>query len=214
MTAKSPTQVQHAIAAEFERNGWSYDLVIGQTLVAAIERAGELDAQVLARMIPRDFLIRNDVTRDAVAAALEHAIGGDAVERPAPRPTTLIINDNRYSVTLGAGARIESSDVNVGGTQVIVDVSSDRATILSAIETLVGVGIEGAWNSTAATELARVVQDRDDVTADDVRRVTVEIVEAQQPAPARIRAFLGKVATEAVGGALGAGISAGLGAFL
>lgn len=104
--------------------------------------------------------------------------------------------------------------MNVGGTQVVVDVNADRGDVLAAVEALVRAGLVGEWNPAAAVELARVVDERSDVSVDDVRELTVKVVEAEKPTSARVKEFLASVATNTISGALGAGISAGLGGFL
>jgi hypothetical protein len=214
LTPETPTQLQQQIASEFERNGWTYDLTTGRMLVEAIERSGGADAEALAGVVPHDFLVRNDTTREAVAAAIDRAVGGKSVQREAAQPTTLVINDNRYSMKLGAGARIDSSNVNVGGTQIVVDVNVDKGDVLAAAETPIRAGLTGEWEPSAAAELARVMSERGDVTVEEVRELTKEIVEAEKPAETGIKAFLADLAANAIGGALGAGISVGLGGFL
>jgi hypothetical protein len=211
---ETPTELQQHIAAEFERNGWTYDLTVGRVLVAAIERSGVVEAEALSRVVPQDFLVRNDTTREAVATAIERAVGRKSVRREAAQLTTLVINDHRYSINLGPGARIESSNLSVGGIQVVVDLTVDKGDVLAAVETMIRAGLAGEWNATAARELANVIDERSDVTMDDVRELTAEVVEGEQPTSERIKAFLADVAANAVGGALGTGISAGLGGFL
>jgi hypothetical protein len=214
VTAETPTQLQQEIAAEFERNGWTYDLTTGRMLIAAIERSGVADAQALARAVPHDFLLRNDTTREAVIDAIDRAVGGKSVRREAAQPTTLVIKDHRYSINLGPGARIESSNVNAGGTQIVVDVNVDKGDVLAAAETLIRAGLAGQWDPTVAGELASVIEERSDVTVDEIRELTKEIVEAEKPRSDRIKSFLADIAKNAIGGALGAGMSAGLGGFL
>jgi hypothetical protein len=214
MTPETPTALQQQIASEFERNGWTYDLITGRVLLAAIERSGVADAQALARAVPHDFLVRNDTTREAVADAIDRAVGGKSVQREAAQPATLVIKDHRYSINLGPGARIESSNVNVGGTQIVVDVNVDKGDVLAAAETLIRAGLAGQWDPTAAVELASVIEERSDVTVDEIRELTKEVVEAEKPTSERIKSFLADIAKNAIGGALGAGMSAGLGGFL
>jgi hypothetical protein len=187
---------------------------VGRVLIAAIERSGGADGETLARVIPHDFLGWNDTTREAVAASIDRAVGGKTVRREAPQPTTLVINDHRYSMNLGPGARIELSNVSLGGTQIVVDVSVDKGDVLAAVETLVRAGLGGEWDATAARELAKVIDERRDVSVGDVRELTAEVVEAAKPRSERIKGFLADMAANAIRGALGAGISAGLGGFL
>lgn len=136
------------------------------------------------------------------------------MRREAAQPTTLVINDRRFSVNLGPGARIESSNINVGGTQIVVDVSVEKSDVLAAVETLIRAGLAGEWDAAAARELAKVIDERSDVTVNDVHESTAEVVQAEKPRSERIKGFLADMAANAIGGALGTGISAGLGGFL
>jgi hypothetical protein len=73
--------------------------------------------------------------------------------------------------------------------------------------------LAGDWNAEAARELAAVVDARDDVGYDDIEHVTIEVA-AEDPEPGRIRGLLKTIAANAIGGAMGTGISAGLGQVL
>jgi hypothetical protein len=214
MTAgATPPEIQRRIAAEFERNGWEYDLTVGTELVRAIERDGGVDGRSLAQRVPTDFLVRNSATREAVADAIEHAVGGASIER-AVEAATIVINDNRYSINLGPGAEIAGSTINVGGAQINVSVNVEKNEVLAAVETLIRAGFSGNWNPSAARDLATVIDQRGDVTVDEIRELTTEIATAEKPTSDRVRDFLAQVAANALGGALSVGISAGLGFFL
>jgi hypothetical protein len=105
--------------------------------------------------------------------------------------------------------------VNVGeGVQINVDVAGDKEELLGAVEAILRAGLAGDWNADAATALASVIEGRDDLGLDDVRRITVEVVEDAQPKQGRVKALLGQIATSGVGGALGTGLSSGLGELL
>jgi hypothetical protein len=209
----TPSEMQRRIATEFERNGWEYDLTVGTELVAAIERSGSADAAALVQRIPSDFLARNNATREDVAAAIERAVGGASVERETAA-ATLVINDNRYSINQGPGATIAGSTINVGGTQINVSVDVEKQDVLAAAETLIRAGLTGSWNSAAARDLAAVIDQRGDVTVDEIRELTAEIATTEKPTSGRVRDFLTEIAANALGGALSVGISAGLAFFL
>jgi hypothetical protein len=210
----TPADIQRRIATEFERNGWEYDLTIGTDLVAAIDRAGGVDGRSLAQRVPTDFLVRNTATREAVADAIERAVGGASIGRAVEAAKTVVINDSRYSINLGPGAEIEGSTINVAGTQINVSVNVEKTEVLAAAEALIRAGLSGNWNPSAARDLAAVIDQRSDVTVDEIRELTAEIATATKPTPDRVRDFLTQVAANAIGGALSVGISAGLAFFL
>jgi hypothetical protein len=56
-----------------------------------------------------------------------------------------------------------------------------------------------------------VIDDREDVTLDEVRELAVEIADEEQASSGRIRTLLTDIASNAIGGALGTGLSSGLG---
>lgn len=213
MSDSSPSELQRLLAHEFERRGWHYDLTIGRTLVEEIERRGEIDSQALAQQVPVTYLDRNHAQRRDIAEAIESAIGG---RRPVADAgtTTLVINDNRYSLSLGAGAQITGSNVNVGGAQINVQGNASKDEVLAAAAALVRSGLAGHWNSEAATELARVIDTRDDITFSDIEELTREVADVEQADSHRVRGLLSAIATNAVGGALGTGMAAGLGQVL
>jgi hypothetical protein len=213
MGGETPTELQRRIASEFERNGWEYDLTVGTDLVGVIERAGVADPRALAQRISTDFLERNDATREAVAAALERAVGGRSVERESGT-ATVVINDNSHSINLGPGASISGGTINVGGTQINVSVKAEKHEVLAVTEALIRAGLRGNWDPAAARDLADVIEQRGDVTVDQIRELTTEIAKAEKPTSERVQGFLTDVAANAIGGALSVGISAGLGFLL
>jgi hypothetical protein len=183
---------------------------VGSALVAEIERTGTADARSLSRRVSTDFLARNDTTREEVEAALERAVGGSSVERK-PERATIIINDHRHSLNMGPQAKVEGSNVNVGGMQVNVSLNVEKTEVLSAIEALVRPGLSGEWNPDAARELADVIDQRGDVTVHEIRELTTRVGQEEKAGSGRVKAFLADVASNGLGGALGAGIAAGLG---
>jgi len=213
MSDATPSALQRLLAEEFERRGWHYDLAIGRELVEEIERRQRVDVQALARRVPATYLDQNRATREDLAQAIESAVGG---RRPVEEePTTLIINDNRYSLNVGPGAEISGGTFNVGaGTQINVQLNAPKDEVLTAVSALVRSGLAGDFNAAAAAALAGIIDTRADVTLDDIASVTREAAVTADPDVGRVRGFLAQIATSAVGGALGTGMSAGLGQVL
>src|SRR5437763_692887 len=82
---------------------------VGRAIVKRVAQVGEVNARRLTEDVPSTFLERNGVAREAVAAAIERAVGG-RVPTPEGASATIVIADNRYQVNLGAGARITRSN--------------------------------------------------------------------------------------------------------
>jgi len=208
----TPAAMQRLLAAEFERHGWEYDLAVGREIVEEIERQGDVNGGELAKSISAEFLARTRASREEIADAIEHAIGGRTPKRDDHAMTTVVINDNRYQVNLGRGAQITDSKLNIGpGTQINVDVHASKDEVLGAVEAILRAGLAGSWNEDAARDLAALIDSRDDVNVDDVREITTEVVRAEAPRQSRARQLLYRIAAGGVGGALGTGISAGVG---
>lgn len=211
MTDSTPAELQRLLAAEFDRQGWEYDLSVGRQLVDEIERRGEVDGRKLTHSLPAEFFERNRTSRADVAAAIERAVGGQTLKRET-RSATVVITDNRYQVNLGAGSQITNSKLNVGdGIQINVDIDASRDDVLAAVEAILRAALAGNWNEDAARDLASLIDERDDIDFDDVRQLTMEVVQAEQPNQGRVKELLGNLATGGLAGALGTGISAGLG---
>jgi hypothetical protein len=215
MTPTTPEEMQRLLAHAFDRQGWEYDLTLGRTLLAEIERAGGVDADALARQVPTLFIERNHTSRPNVAAVIERAVGGRSVKR-GEGATTLVFADNRrYEVRLARGAQITNSNLNLGdGTQVNINLEASKEDVMAAIEVILRAGLTGEWNEDAARELASVIESRNDVDFEDVREITAEVVEVEEPTQGKVKALLGKIAVSGLGGALGTGISSGLGEML
>lgn len=216
MTGATPSELQRLIAAEFDRQRWEYDLSVGESIVAEIERAGEVAADQLVQRLPPEFFQRNRTSRDLVAAAIGRAIGGRRPKRPQPTHSTLVFDNRRhYEITLGKSAQITNSQLNVGeGTQINVSVQANKDDVLAAVEALLRAGLAGDWNNDAARELATVIDRRDDIGYEDVQEITAEVVQVEQPKQGRVRELMTKIAVGGIGGALGTGISAGAGEIL
>jgi hypothetical protein len=210
----APSELQRLIAAEFDRQRWEYDLGVGESIVAEIERTGEVIPDQLVQRLPAAFFRRNCTSRDLVASAIGRAVGGRTPKRPEePAQRTLIFDNSRhYDVKLGTGAQITNSQLNVGeGTQINVSVQGSKEDVLAAVEALLRAGLAGDWNIDAARELATVIDSRDDVGYEEVQAVTAEVVQDDQPKQGRVKELLLKITTSGLGGALATGISAGAG---
>lgn len=211
MTTITPAEFQRLIATEFGRRGWDYDLTVGRELLGRVERDSPIDGLKLAEGLSATFLERNRATRGDIADALRRAVGGRTLSG-GQESTTLVINDNRYQVNLGAGAHISGSVLNVGrGSQIVVGTNATKSEVLAAVEAIVRAGLDGEWNNAAAADLATVIQKRSDVDLEDVRKVTTDVGRAEKPNRERAAGFMKEVAASGLGGALGVGISAGLG---
>ena len=200
--------MQRLLAEEFERQGWTYDLATVPRILEEVSQTGTGDPQRLAAQVPADFLARSGTTRAQVADAIGRAIGGKVLEIERDAGTTLVFND--HSITLGAGAHVSGGNLNTG-SQVVVQANSDKADVLTAVAALVTAGLQGEWSPEAASELAQLIDSRADITVEDVRDTTVQAAEEVGSEPGRVQTLLTQIATGAMSGALGTGISAGLG---
>lgn len=203
--------MQSLLADEFARRGWQWDLATGRGIVEEIEKRRAVEPARLAQRAPADWIARNHTTRAELAEAIEAAIGGLAPS--APTPTTLVIHGSQYNITV-SGSNLTDSPIEVGGTRVNVSSDSGRQEVLDAVAALIRAGLSDGWNADAATALAGVIEQREDLGFEDVQKVTGDVVRAEQPNSGRAKAFLEKVAAGGLGGALGTGISAGVGEML
>jgi hypothetical protein len=209
----TPTTMQRLLAGEFERRGWPYDLAVMGDLIDAITSAGSVDPAALARRVPARYRDSNDVSVDDLEDAIRRALGG---RTPAtePRAVTLVINDHSHRLTLEKGASIRDSNINVSGTQIVVQSTATKDEVLAGVAALVRAGLAGGWNVDAARELADLIDARDDVAYEDVHDVTVEVLDEQSPKRSRAKELLGQIAASGIGGALSTGITAGVGELL
>jgi hypothetical protein len=76
VTAEPVAEIQRLLAAEFERRGWEYDLVVGRVISEEIAREGQFDASRLVRLVPSEFLARARATRAEVTDAIAKALSG------------------------------------------------------------------------------------------------------------------------------------------
>lgn len=205
---ESSFEMQRLLAAAFGHLGWEYDLETARRIVEEVERRGSVDPERLAGTVGAEFLARNGTSREHVAEVIESALA-HVVPRPdTDAVTSLVVNNNTFVV--GAGAAITNSPVNVGGAQINVDLDRSPDNLLAAVEALVRAGIRGHWNADAARELEAALSGQDDVRFEDIERLTVEVVNAEQPTVRGAASFLRDVATAGLGGALGPGIIAGV----
>jgi hypothetical protein len=203
-------ELQRLLADEFGRQGWDYDLSVGPNLVKEIDAAGKVDPDRLAETIPSTFLQKNDATRQAVAAAIRNAVGGNTLIAESPTIMTLVVHGNNYSLTLGEGATI-GGHVNVVGTQIVVEESAPKQHVLDAIAALIRAGLTDGLNGDAARALGDAIAARDDIDMVDIERTTLNVVKADAPPVERVRTLLASLGTQAVAGALGLGMASGIG---
>jgi hypothetical protein len=213
VTDTSPSKMQELLAAEFDRQGWEYDLTIGSALIEEIERVGTVDPEHLASLVPSAFVSRHGTTRPLVAAALGRALGGRRPKRDTERAATLVFADHRtYEVNLGPGAAISHSNLNLGdGQQINVNVEGAREDVLAAVDAIVSAGLTGEWNDDAVRELGAVLDTRDDLTLQDVTATVIATVERERPSQGRAKQLLDRIAVSGLGGLLTIGLSSGIG---
>jgi hypothetical protein len=210
----TPAELQRLLAGEFENRGWEYDMTVGADLVGEIERRGAVEPEALAARISGTWLTRNGATREQVAAAIQRAIGG-RTPKPDELAVTVLNSDNRsYSLHVEAGAQITGSQVNLGGTQINIRADAPKEDVLAGVVAIVRAGLAGNWDGDAARELGAVIDARGDIVLADVEAVVSEVVEDEPPEPGRARRMIESISTQGLGGALGTGISAVVGALI
>jgi hypothetical protein len=213
VSAATRAELQRLLAGQFESRGWEYDMNLGADIAEEVGRRGLVDPPGLAGRVSGTWLARNRTTREDVAAAIERAIGGRTPEPEQHPATVLTVYNNDYSLSMAPGSTISGGQVNVGGTQINIQADVSKDEVLAGIGALVRAGLDGGWNPEAAGALAAAVDARSDIGFEDVEGVVVEAAEAasEPPDEGRIRGMLRSIAEQGVGGALGTGISAGLG---
>jgi hypothetical protein len=136
VTDATPSQFQTLLAAEFDRQGWQYDLGLGPALLAEVEKSGSVDAQALAISVPAAFLQVNRTTRENLAAAINRAVGGRTVV-PAKEVATLVFENHSHNVTISGHAQVHGSNFNLGdGTQFNVSVELASIPDVNQLHTL------------------------------------------------------------------------------
>jgi hypothetical protein len=207
-----------ALAAEWEANGWEWDMQIGGLILDRVAADGRVDPKAIAVALPSSYMNRYGSDRELLAEAIERAIGGESIEDdPAEASSTVIINGDTYNLSfeLSEGARIEKSPIKVGpGHQANINVDASREAVFTGIEALLRSGLAGSWDVAAARALGEVIEERGDLSAEQISEFTQEIGKAERPEPGRIRALLEKVAVGAATSTLGQGLTAGLAVLL
>lgn len=212
MTDVTAVSLRSRIAAEFDRRGWPYEPGLAERLLADLQSGTSLESAVLAQRFPADYLDRNNIDRGQLTAALADLDGLTFVA--APSTQTLVVNDNRYQVNLSDQAQINSSNLNLGGSQINVTVETQKQDVLAALRLLLASAFAGDWNDAAFIDLAQLIDKRGDITVEEIRSLTAEAGVEQQADAGRIRQLLDKVAAGTLTGVLTTGLSAGLGQLL
>jgi hypothetical protein len=212
MTDITTVEVRSRVAAEFDRRHWPYEPGLGDRLLAGLKPGDSLESAVLVQRLPADYLDRNSLSRDQLAAALAELDGLTLVAQESSQ--TLIVNDNRYQVNLSGHAQITNSSINLDGNQINISVEAPKEQVLTALRLLLAAAFSGDWNDAAIGDLSQLLSGRDDVSVEDVRAVTTEVGVEQGADAGRVRQLLDKVATGALTGVLSTGLSAGLGQLL
>jgi hypothetical protein len=211
-------RMRAALAAEWEANGWEWDMRIGGLILDRVAADGSVDPKAIAAALPSSYMSRYGSDREFLAEAIERAIGGKSIEvDPVGALSTVVINGDTYNLSfeLSEEAKIENSPIKVGpGPQTNINVDASREAVFAGIEALLRSGLAGSWDTAAAGALGEVIEARGDLSAKQISDFTQEVGEAELPDPRRIRALLEKVAIGAASSTLGQGLTAGLGLLL
>jgi hypothetical protein len=180
------------------------------SLVEQVTSRGVINGHELAARVPTTFLRQNRTDRDVVARAIDRAIGGRHPDPGEGATVTLVAQDNRqYHLTMGSGAQITDSNVNIGGTQINIQPGAGKDQLLDGVRALVRAGLTADWDVGAAHALSHALEGREDIAYTDIEEITAEVVKEEAASKRPIRDFIGKVAASGLSGALTAGIVAG-----
>jgi hypothetical protein len=204
-------ELQRRLAAEFAAQGWPYEHDLAPAVLDSVERGGAADGETLVRRVPADYLDRHRIAREQMVRVLERALGGQAIEVGSSAATSIVINDNRYSISVGPGASVSGSQLNTAGNQLIVTAETSKDDVLATVMALVRAGLTGDWNEAAARDLGDVIDGRADIDIEDIRELVRQVVDDDKPEKRRIKELVTKISTSAISGALSAGIIAALG---
>jgi hypothetical protein len=203
-------ELQTRLAGEFAAQGWPYEHDLAPALLDSVERGGAADGEALVRRVPADYLNRHDITREQMIRVLDRALGGLTIEAGPASMTSVVINDNRYSLTLGPGVSVSNSQLNTGN-QLVVRADTSKDDVLATVTALVGGGLTGDWNEGAARDLGELIDSRADISIEDIRDTVRQVVSEDRPDKGRIKELVTKISTSAISGALSTGIIAALG---
>lgn len=204
-------ELQRRLASEFSAQGWPYEHDLAPALIDTVARAGATDGQALVRQVPADYLDRHSIEREQMVRVLDRALGGQTIEPGSTSTTSIVINNNPYSINIGAGASVSDSQLNTAGDQMVVQAESSKEDVLATAMTLVRAGLTGDWNEAAARDLGEVIDGRADIGIEDIREMVRHVVEEDKPEQGRIKALVTQISTSAISGALSTGIIAALG---
>jgi len=211
-------RMRAALAAEWEANGWEWDMQIGAFILDRVAADGRVNPEAIAATLPSSYMSRYGSDRESLAEAIERAIGGESIEAdPVGASSTVIINGDTYNLSfaLSEGAKIENSPIKVGpGAQTNINIDASREAVFAGIEALLRSGLAGSWDEEAARALSGVIEERGDLSAEQISEFTQEVGRTADPEPGRVRALLEKVAVGAATSTLGQGLAAGLGLLL
>jgi hypothetical protein len=211
-------QLRSRLASEWEAMGWEWDLQIGGLILDRVAAEGSVDPEAIAATVPNSYMSRYGTDPESFADAIERAIGGQSMEAdPIGGSSTMVINGDTYNLSfeLSEGAKIENSPIKVGpDPQVNIDMDASREAVFTGIETLLRSGLAGTWDTDAGQALGNVIDERGDLSAEEISTFTQEVGKIERPDPERIRALLEKVAVGAAASTLGQGLTAGLGLLL
>lgn len=204
-------ELQRRLASEFAAQGWSYEHDLAPALLDSVERGGAADGETLVRRVPADYLDRHNIAREQMVRVLDRALGDQTIEAGSGGTTSVVINDNRYSISVGAEASVSNSQLNTAGNQLVVQAETSKEDVLATAIALVRAGLTGDWNDAAARDLGEVIDSRADIDIEDVREIVRQVVEEEKPEKARIKELVTKISTSAISSALSTGIIAALG---
>jgi hypothetical protein len=199
------------LAAEWEANGWEWDLQVGGILLDATSPGMPARSVDIAAALPAAYLTRYGTDRETLVEAVERAIGGEVLDGDDPVGPTMVVKGDSYTLNIGDQARVEGSSFNTGaGTQINIEAGADKEDLLVALRALLVAGLGGEWDAGAARAIGTVVEEQDVLTLEDVRGAVIEAGEASQAKPSRVKDLAAKVAVSGLGGFLAAGLSSGL----
>jgi hypothetical protein len=205
------SELQTELAAEFDRQGWEYDLSFAPSLATAACRSGTVVAESLAALAPPEFLHHNQTDRQNLAAAIERVAGGLTVISDNP-PTSIAVKVEGDIYTLKFGDKAHLENVNIGpGNQLSIDSGSSNDDLLTAIGVLITSGLNDDWDDIAARAVGTAVEEQGNLTVDEVREAVIEAGKDTGVKPSKVKELTEKVAVSGVGGFMATALTSGLG---